>query len=70
MELVRNSLSGANRSGHPVQFRTLQESCRVEEISQGSQVACQASQFQSNNKGKITSKCEYTFFADVVVFNG
>ncbi|KAL9955205.1 hypothetical protein ACROYT_G036492 [Oculina patagonica] len=50
VELVRNSLSGANRSGHPVQFRTLQESCRVEEISQGSQVACQASQFQSNNK--------------------
>ncbi|KAL9955207.1 hypothetical protein ACROYT_G036494 [Oculina patagonica] len=50
MILVLNSLSGENRSGHAVQFRAVQESCQVEEVSQGSEVACQVSQFQSNSE--------------------
>lgn len=52
MEFVLNSLSGENRSRHPVQFRTLQESCRVEEISQGGEV-----KLQSSNEGKIIDIC-------------
>ena len=48
MEFVLSSLSG-----HPVQLRTLQESCCVEEISEGSEVTT-VSQFKSNNEGKTT----------------
>lgn len=57
MEFVLNRLSAENRSGH----RGPQESCRVEEVSQESEVACQVSQFQSNSEGKITRKRIYIF---------
>lgn len=52
MERVLNSLSGESHSGNPVQLSDLQESSRVEEINQGSEVARHLSQFQTNSGGK------------------
>lgn len=50
MELRLNSVSAENRSGHS----GLQESCCVEEVSQGREGACQVSQLESNSEGNIT----------------
>ncbi len=63
VELVLNSLSGENRSGHAVPLRTFQESCRVEEVSQGGEVACQVSHLQPKNEGKLTRR--HTPFGEV-----
>lgn len=52
MELVLKSRTSESRSGNPVQLSGLQESSRVEEISQRSEVVRHFSQFQNNSGGK------------------
>lgn len=64
--LSGEDLSGEVLSGHSVQIRCLQESCRVGEISLGSEDACQVTQLPSNSEGKITRKHEYSYLVVVV----
>lgn len=52
MELVLKRLTSESRSGNPVQLSGRQESSRVEEISQRSEVVRQFSQFRNNSGGK------------------